>query len=344
MSVAYSTITSTVCPRCSTSTQSPTTKEVSYFQGASQSISQSSKTVGPVPGQASAISGGSVSSAVENTGTKSTGSSPLASHNDNSSNAAFNGSGSASTEGASPYPQQSHQQPSPYPASAPIHDSGSVGIEVASPYQQGSNHQPSPYPALVQSTGSDNYGSKGTVSPAENSEIQGNGQASVGIKESGSLGAESQPPAAAAEGHGKLSMPAAASQALTTQMVGTVTKVVTATKVPVAAAPIFSSTTNDISLASSASKPLITKTLIPVPVSPSQYTKAPGIGPYPSGNATSTYGTSASEGLSTTSTKTGSNAASSVRPTSVLFTGAARKQNSGIWAVIGVAIGAVLII
>ncbi len=128
-------------------------------------------------------------------------------------------------------------------------------------------------------------------------------------------------------------------------MTGIVTKVVTATIVPVAALPTSSSAMNDISRASSAAKPLITETLVPVPVSPSQYNKGPVSAPYISGNATSTYGTLASKGSSTISAnvKTGSNAVSSVQPASVPFTGGASKEARGILTVIGVAIGAALI-
>jgi len=313
VSVAYSTITSTVCPRCSAPTQFATTKGVSDSQRVSQTISYSPKIVVPTLVQASTVPGGRPSSALENTSTKTTGSSPLESHDDQSSRVAG-------------------------------HALGSVGTEGARPYQQASHLQSSPYPALASVTGSAEHGSKGTP-PAGNSEIQGNGHASVGLTESSSVGAESQPPAPAAEGHGKPSMLAALSQTLTTQMTGIVTKVVTATIVPVAALPTTSSAMNDISRASSAAKPLITETLIPVPVSPSQHNKGPGSAPYISGNATSTYGTLTSKGSSTisASVKTGSNAVSSVQPASVPFTGGASKEARGILTVIGVAIGAALI-
>lgn len=384
VSVAYSTITSTICPRCSTPTQFTTAKGVTYSEGASQTISYSPKIVVPIPVQTSVNPGVSPSSAVENTGHKSTGSSPLVSYVNQSSYAALSGPGSANTESPSPY-------------------------------QQGSSHQPSPYPTLASVTDSADHGSTGTPPPAGNGEIQGNGHASVSLTESGSLGAESQPPAPAAEGHGKPSLAATAPQTLTTQTTGIVTKVVTATLIPVAALPTSSSTTrnseiqgngrasvgttesgsqgvedrplasaaeglgkpsipaassqrlvtkvvtativpvaasptsssaiNGLSRASSAAKPFITETLIPVPVSPTQYIKGPGSALYPSGNATSTYGTLVSEGSSTksASVQTGSNAVSSVQPASIPFTGGARKEASGIMAVIGVAIGAALI-
>lgn len=158
MSVAYSTITSTVCPRCSTPTQFATTKGISDSQGVSQTISYSPKIVVPILGQASIIPGGRLPSALENISTKTTGSSPLASHDDQSPQVAG-------------------------------HGSASVGTERARPYQPASHLQSSPYPALASVTGSAEHGSKGTP-PAGNSEIQENGPASFGLTESSFMGAE----------------------------------------------------------------------------------------------------------------------------------------------------------
>lgn len=392
LSVAYSTITSTVCPRCSTSTESATTKSVSYSQGASQTISHSPKIVFPIPEQTTIVRGGSPSSAAENTGIKGTGSTPLASPNDQSSYAALNGSGSVSTQGARPDQQASHLQSSPYPAlasvtgsadygsegtpppagnseiqgnglaSVEVTENGSLGAESQPPAPAAEGHGKPSMPAAssrgltTQMTGIVTKVLTATIVPVPalptsssamgNSDIQRNGPASVGLAESGSLGVETQPTAPAAEGYGMPSIPAASSQPLTTEMTGIVTKVSTATVVPVVASPTFSSAMNDLSRASSAARPLVTETLIPVPVSPSQYIRGPGSAPYPSGNATSTHATLASEGLSSisASAKTGSSAVSSVQPTSVSFTGAASKQACGILAVIGVAIGAAFIV
>lgn len=275
--------------------------------------------------------------------------------------ASVTGSADYDSKGAPPHAGNSEIQGNGL-ASAGLVESGSLGVESQPPAPAAEGHGMPSMPAApsqtltAQMTRIVTKVLTATIVPVPalptsssakgNSEIQRNGHASVGLAESGSLGVESQSSVPAAEGHGMPSIPAASSQTLTTEMAGIVTKVLTATIIPVAALPTSSSATSDFNRASSAAKPLVTEILVPVPVSPSQYIKGPGRAPYPSGNATSTYATLAAEGLRSisASVKTASSAVSSVERTSVSFTGAASKQACGVLGVIGVAIGAAFII
>ena len=128
-------------------------------------------------------------------------------------------------------------------------------------------------------------------------------------------------------------------------MSGVIKKVITATKIPVAASPTPSSASNELNGVGSAAAPLMTETVVPIPVSPIQSEQSPDSAPFPSSNGSSIYGNSASEATSTTSANlgTGSSVASSPQSNYVPFTGAADRKMGGMLSAVLIAIGAVLI-
>lgn len=233
---------------------------------------------------------------------------------------------------------------SPFPAdSAQVHGPVNAGSEaIKSPQQQ---HGVAPLAASSSMNSPHVTGNQGPESPQSQSASSGsesNHRYGVGSTNNAAQGAVAHPAANAPHG----SAGYGAGPVSSAQSSGVVTKLVTATKIPIAASPSSVSAVNAISEGFSASAPLVTQTTIPAPENPGQYNQAISSAPFPSGNGTSNYGASASGTLPVPSASVSgaSSAAFSSQPSPAQFTGEAARPFVGTLCAIGAAVCAMLVL